>query len=64
MSKKVHLLEEALTDCQRFLELVPLSQIAKGIQWHPSEEAIQLGMRAKESINRFVEGHHHPMSNS
>lgn len=60
---KILQLENLLDDCQRFLELVPLEAIAKGMTWFPSEEALQLGRIAKNAINEYNEMHR-PIRNS
>lgn len=65
MSKaRITQLEIVLEDCIKFLELVPLTQIEKGIRWMPSEEAIMLGKRAKDAINQYSQTHLHPIRNS
>ena len=65
MSKsKISQLENVLVDCQNFLELVPLEAIAKGMTWYPSEEAIQMGRIAKNSLNQYTEMHLHRIPNS
>lgn len=63
MSKaKIVELEAVLEDCQKFLELVPLMAIQKGMQWFPSEDAILLGIRAKDSLEAYKQKHHFRIS--
>ncbi len=55
-------LERVLEDCQKFLELVPLESLSRGVTWYPSELALTLGRRAKDSINLYNQ--HHPIRSS
>ena len=65
MSKaRVTELEMLLEDCQKFLELVPLMAIQRGLVWYPSEEAIQLGLRAKDGLDRYSQKLLHRTRNS
>lgn len=57
-------LENALEDCEKFLELVPIEAMMKGLAWMPSDVALELGRRAKESLNRYASHHLHNMNNS
>lgn len=49
--------EAALEDCSKALELVPIQPLAQGQVWMPSEIAIHLLRRAKDSVTSYVDRH-------
>lgn len=40
---KIVQLEAVLEDCIKFMEMIPLEAINKGMRWFPSQETIELG---------------------
>lgn len=50
-------LEVVLEDCSQALALVPVGALEAGKQWFPSEIAVHLLRRAKESVLIFSQNH-------
>lgn len=46
--------EKVLSDCSAALELIPIWAIEKGQQWLPSEIALLLLKRAKDSVADYI----------
>lgn len=60
MAKRPTRLEDAETvlyACVQALALVPITQIRKGSQWFPSEEALDMLAFAKDSIEAYARKH-------
>ena len=57
-------LESILETCQKFLELIPIEALSKGLVWMPSDVALELGRQAKMSLNRYVYHHLHSFNNA
>lgn len=51
--------ERALEDCSAALELLPLWALERGQTWMPSETAIHLLRKAKDSVSGYVRAHWH-----
>jgi hypothetical protein len=49
--------EAALEDVSKALELIPIEPLANGQVWMPSEVAIHLLRRAKDSVTGYVARH-------
>ena len=49
--------EKALEDCHAALELVPIWALEKEQNWFPSDTAIRLLKKAKDSVTTFARNH-------
>lgn len=56
--------EKALEDCSAAFELLPIWALERGQQWLPSEVAIHLLKKAKDSVRDFGRSHWHGESGS
>jgi len=45
--------EKVIEDCKAALELIPLRELEKGQTWIPSEVALYLFKKAKESVTTY-----------
>lgn len=60
MAKRPTRLEDAeatLVACVQALALIPITQIRKGAQWFPSDEALDMLALAKDSIEIYARKH-------
>jgi len=51
--------EAALEDCAKAFELIPVGALEAGKTWFPSEVALHLLKRAKDSLNSYATAHWH-----
>lgn len=51
--------ESALEECSAAFELIPLWALEKGQQWIPSEVALHIIRRAKDSVTSYSLAHWH-----
>ena len=51
--------EKALEDCAAAFELIPIWALERGQTWIPSEVAIHLLKKAKDSVTAYEKLHHH-----
>lgn len=51
--------EKTIEECSAAFELIPLWALEKGQQWIPSEVALLLLRKAKESVNSYSADHWH-----
>lgn len=49
--------EKVIEDCNAALELIPLRELEQGQTWVPSEVAIYLLKKAKESVSNYIITH-------
>ena len=51
--------EKALEDCNAALELIPIWALERGQNWMPSEIALHLLKKAKDSVTSYATQHWH-----
>lgn len=51
--------ERAIEDCSAAFEVVPLWALERGQNWIPSEVALHLLKKAKDSVTAYCRSHHH-----
>lgn len=51
--------ERALEDCSAAFELIPIWALERGQNWMPSEVAIHLLKKAKDSVGNYSREHWH-----
>lgn len=56
--------EKALEDCSAAFELIPIWALERGQNWMPSETAIHLLKRAKDSVRDYGIAHWHTGSDT
>jgi hypothetical protein len=56
--------ERALEDCHAAMEIIPIWALERGQNWIPSDTAIHLLKRAKDSVTAFGRAHWHDGPNN
>lgn len=51
--------EKAIEDCMAAFELIPIWALERGENWFPSETALHLLKKAKDSVTGYARSHWH-----